>query len=128
MSSRLLDAYYDQMEVDGLAGEQREAFAPPHPFLLHPEPIRCLLGEDEDPFDSWVLFGEVSLASTISENSNWLQVMSRSSSKVREVLFPHYRAAGMSRDEILQRISRGMFDAGYTPSNHGPNPTWTHPV
>lgn len=119
MSDRLLDQFEDKAREEALAQE--------NPFVLPPEAIPFAFGGDDPLFGIWNPFGEGEIAAHIALNSEWLRYTPRSTAKVRKELFPQFRATGMSMDKLLVRISHVLFDAGYTPSNHGPNPTWTLP-
>lgn len=117
MSDRLLDQFEDKAREEALAEE--------NPFVIPPEAIPFSFGEDGDLHGAWNPFGGGEIAAQIALNSEWLTYAPRSTAKVRKELFPQFQATGMSMDKLLVRISRALFDAGYTPSNHGPNPTWS---
>ncbi len=125
MSDRLLDQFEDQARVEALAQEEWDASCQENPFPLPPEAIPFAFGDDDHLYGTWNPFGGGEIAAHIALNSEWLQDQSRTTAVVRKELFPQFRATGMSMDKLLVRISRSLFDAGYTPSNHGPNPTWS---
>lgn len=58
-------------------------------------------------------------------NSEWLQFSPRSSNQIDGALFPCYALGGMEPEDVRTLLNRAMWDAGYEPSNHGHNPTWT---
>lgn len=74
---------------------------------------------------AWDLFSAATIADVIEDHWDWLAFLPRSSRTILDAPFGGYRAAGMTKGEILQCISREMYKAGYFPSDHGTNPTWT---
>jgi len=99
--SRLWEHYEDQAREEALAHEAWEASQ-----------------EEAHPYS------KSDVASVLARHRGWLQAGPRSSTLIYAVLFPRCPAKGMTRDRTLVRISRALFDAGYTPSDHSPNPIW----
>ena len=125
MSDRLLDQFEDRARAEALAQEEWETSCQENPFPLPPEVIPFAFGEDDQIYGAWNPFGGSEIAAQIVLNSEWLRYTPRSTATVRKELFPQFRATGMNLDRLLVRISHALFDTGYTPSNHGPNPTRT---
>ena len=98
------------------------------PAVCCPKPIPCDPYGEESCLNAWGLFTPGVLARIIYINRAWLQDTPHTTKEVLRRLFPRFDAAGMTTRDILQRISNSLHEAGYSPSNQTPNPTWTFPV
>jgi hypothetical protein len=109
----------------------------PNPFQVPARPIPCapyaeeFLDDHSGDRAPWVdhnLFTEDVVVRVLERNHAWLRDRARSTSDVKEALFPRYEESGMRRAEILSVLNRALFDLGYHPSHTGSNPKWSSPV
>jgi hypothetical protein len=77
---------------------------------------------------AWELYTPEIVARVIERNRDWMQWTNRTTSEVLGALFINVDYAGMTDVQAMRRVSDIIHDAGYTPSNQTPNPTWTFPV
>lgn len=92
-----------------------------NPFQTAPLPI---------PLTGWNLqapevFRPDALARHLDRNQDWLQARPRSSNRIDTSLFPSYALGGMEREEVRASLNAALWDAGYRPSDHSDNPTWS---
>jgi hypothetical protein len=93
-----------------------------------PKPIPCDPSEEHPSLTAWDLFTPEIVARVIEQNQGWMQWTNRTTSEVLGALFINVDYAGMTDVQAMRRVSNIIHDAGYTPSNQSPNPTWTFPV
>lgn len=90
-----------------------------NPFKKAPTPNPC------HPLERGPeLFTEEALANRLAWNAAWLQFRPRTSYEIEEGLFPAYIPAGCCPKDARITLNYALWDAGYTPSSEGDNPTW----
>jgi hypothetical protein len=108
--------------------DELEAMASEHFASISPKPIPCDPSEEYPTLTAWDLFVPRLIEGVIQRNRDWMQWTNRTTSEVLSALFINVNYAGMTDIEAMRRISPIIHDAGYSPSNQSPNPTWTFPV
>jgi hypothetical protein len=108
--------------------DELEAMAMEYAASFSPKPIPCDPSEEHPSLMAWDLFTPEIVARVIERNRDWMQWTNRTTSEVLGALFINVDYAGMTDIQAMRRVSDIIHDAGYTPSNQTPNPTWTFPV
>lgn len=90
-----------------------------NPFQQVPIPVPCQSCERGS-----TLFSERALSRHLDRNAGWLQYRPRTSEEIEQALYPLYNPCGVSPEDARTALNYGLWDAGYTPSDKGSNPTW----
>ena len=108
--------------------DELEAMASEYFASISPKPIPCDPTEEDPCLDAWGLLVPEILAEVVARNAEWLQWTNRTTSEALSALFVNVNYAGMNDIQAYMRLSTAIHDAGFSPSNQSPNPTWTFPV